>query len=339
MISNSNSCFSYHNFLVDNNGDVFVFGYNYFNQCSKRRSVQSYSYPTKIMKNPQIKCFSLGNCTSFYLERNGNLYGCGENTKKQLGIDKVLKDGFNFISSNVKQVFASGSFTVIQKDDEKIYLSGYINRRHNNEFIELDIDNVTFVSVGSDHCLFIKKNGEVWSYGNNRDGKCGFGVEVEILQKPTLLCSDKNLISVSCGFNYSFILTRNDNGNTILKGFGNNSTGQLGLGNNKYFFGLSNIVDSFPNIVSVHSGGHHSFILLDNGEVYGSGSNSSGQLSLVENTQIKFHFSKTTLSDISFITTGYKHSIFVNSEFSIKFFFFVFLNSFNLIICDPFYFF
>ena len=46
----------------------------------------------------------------------------------------------------------------------------------------------------------------------------------------------------------------------MLKCFGENDRGQLGLKHNDNQLGVANI-DSFPNISSIHCGGDHNFIL------------------------------------------------------------------------------
>ena len=43
--------------------------------------------------------------------------------------------------------------------------------------------------------------------GYNGEGQCGMGNNVSKVDQPTLLLKDENIISVCCGFDYSFILT------------------------------------------------------------------------------------------------------------------------------------
>ena len=55
-----------------------------------------------------------------------------------------------------------------------------------------------------------------------------------------------------------------EKGNTLLKCFGYNVYGQLGINNTTNQFEIQTI-SSFPNISSVHCGAYHSFIL--NGKI------------------------------------------------------------------------
>ena len=45
--------------------------------------------------------------------------------------------------------------------------------------------------------------------GNNESGKCGFENGIQKIEQPTLLLKDEKIISVCCGYYYSFILTSN----------------------------------------------------------------------------------------------------------------------------------
>ena len=53
----------------------------------------------------------------------------------------------------------------------------------------------------------------------------------------------------------------------MLKCFGYNSNGQLGLKHNNNQFGVATI-DSFPNISSIHCGAYHTFILTGKKKIF-----------------------------------------------------------------------
>eukprot|EP01091_Cochliopodium_minus_P012873 TRINITY_DN4008_c0_g1_i2.p1 TRINITY_DN4008_c0_g1~~TRINITY_DN4008_c0_g1_i2.p1 ORF type:complete len:541 (-),score=145.81 TRINITY_DN4008_c0_g1_i2:22-1644(-) len=300
MKSFSSSCFSNHNIFMLNNGDVYSFGYNYYGQCGTGDKENVLS-PKKIMNNPNISSIVLGPNNSYYLEKNGDFYGCGENTFGHIVEDRNNQLKFVKICSNVKQISASERFAIILKDDGKVYMGGFYMSTFGKFEKEIEIDDVISFSCGYQHSLFLKKNGEVWVWGTNSSGQCGFKLvpyedwmddesheeDYDLINKPTFLLTDKNIISLICGSSYSFILTRNEKGNTILKCFGLNSSGELGIGfgekgnvmkSNKSKQIKPSINESFPNISSVHCGANHSLILLDNGDVYVAGSNWHGTI-------------------------------------------------------------
>eukprot|EP01091_Cochliopodium_minus_P001463 TRINITY_DN1132_c0_g2_i1.p1 TRINITY_DN1132_c0_g2~~TRINITY_DN1132_c0_g2_i1.p1 ORF type:complete len:416 (-),score=88.22 TRINITY_DN1132_c0_g2_i1:27-1274(-) len=315
------SCFSYHNIFQKENGDVYSFGNNQYGQCGTgdpfdyNRDKIVYK-PTKIMNNPNIKLITVGETCSFYIEKNGDLYGCGNNNFRMLGIEKEIKfsSKFVFICSDVKQVFNSIKFTIIQKNDGKIYVYGNMGLKESNDKFEVQISDIISFTSGNESILFLKENGEVWVMGSNGKGQCGLGKEIRKVETPTLLLTDKNIFSVCCGFDYSFILTRDDKGNTILKCFGENEFGELGLGHSNTQYEIASI-DSFPNISSIHCGSGHSLLLTNEGDVYGCGFNYYGQIPLGGDHETKNPlFTKTILSNISHITTGFNHSVFLKNK-------------------------
>eukprot|EP01091_Cochliopodium_minus_P014006 TRINITY_DN4661_c2_g1_i2.p1 TRINITY_DN4661_c2_g1~~TRINITY_DN4661_c2_g1_i2.p1 ORF type:complete len:210 (-),score=56.57 TRINITY_DN4661_c2_g1_i2:9-638(-) len=207
MKQNSTSCFSDHNIFLKENGDVYSFGSNEYGQCGTGNT-NDVKTPTIIMNNPKIESIVLGQHNSFYLENDGNLYGCGNNFFGNLGIKNKINSTFTFISSHVTQICSSSQFTFIQKDDGKIYWSGNWDEINieSDGFTELNIDNVISFSCGHNYALFLKKNGQVWVMGNNNYGQCGFEQKVSFVEVPSLLLTDPNIFSISCGYSSSLIL-------------------------------------------------------------------------------------------------------------------------------------
>eukprot|EP01091_Cochliopodium_minus_P005522 TRINITY_DN15436_c0_g1_i1.p1 TRINITY_DN15436_c0_g1~~TRINITY_DN15436_c0_g1_i1.p1 ORF type:complete len:267 (-),score=59.53 TRINITY_DN15436_c0_g1_i1:509-1309(-) len=236
MYNISNCGFSDHNFILNENGDLYAFGLNEYGQCGlDNRGKNDYlDNPTKIMNNKKIKSIVVGYCHSFYLEYNGDLYGCGSDLYEQLGKYNTPEE-YKFIKleTNVEFVSSVSSFTIIKKIDGKIYFLGKGLERDEKHFEEIIIQDVEQVSCGEDHVLFLKSNGEVWGMGSNENGRLGLEIKKRYLTEPELILSDQNIFSVCCGYQYSFILSRDELKNTFLYCFGKNNFYQLGLPNNK----------------------------------------------------------------------------------------------------------
>ena len=64
---------------MNEDGDVYSFGNNEYGQCGVGNNDKTILAPTKIMNNPNITSIVLGIHNSFYVEKNGDLYGCGLN--------------------------------------------------------------------------------------------------------------------------------------------------------------------------------------------------------------------------------------------------------------------
>jgi len=78
--------------------------------------------------------------------------------------------------------------------------------------------------------LHYQKNGDVYSFGNYKDGRLGLGDINDNINKPTLIksLSNKNIIKIHCGASHTFAISNNGD----VYGFGYNLYGQLGNGNN-----------------------------------------------------------------------------------------------------------
>ncbi len=104
-----------------------------------------------------------------------------------------------------------------------------------------------------------------------------FGVHVpyEIIQ--IIIMARYPKISMSCGYNYSFLVSINE-----VYAWGSNDHGQLGLGNNADYNLPQKL--NLPNIKKIICGYSHAMALTNFNEIYAWGSNNSGQLGLGNNT-------------------------------------------------------
>ncbi|RLG04369.1 MAG: hypothetical protein DRN68_09895, partial [Thaumarchaeota archaeon] len=129
-------------------------------------------------------------------------------------------------------------------------------------------------ACGRDHSLVLLKNGEVYAFGRNYDGQ--LGVEGRRARYfPTKVKGLPNtIVTIAAGDAHSLVLSKNGD----IYAFGNNDYGQLGLG---LFPGVCppTKIEGIPApAVAIAAGCNHSLVLLENGDVYGFGSNHYGQL-------------------------------------------------------------
>jgi alpha-tubulin suppressor-like RCC1 family protein len=99
-------------------------------------------------------------------------------------------------------------------------------------------------------------------------------------------------------------------------GFGDNSSGQLGLGKEEFAKYPKEIDVNNKKIIKISAGYKHSLFLTDDGEIYGTGINEDGQLGLKyakgckKITQIMPYGCK----DIIDISAGLNHSLFATKD-------------------------
>ena len=96
---------------------------------------------------------------------------------------------------------------------------------------------------------------------------------------------------------------------------GSNNAGQLCMGDSVDNLKIPQRIPVEGSVIDVAIGGKHTLLLLDDGSVYGCGSNAAGQLGLGETTETIY---EPTLLDglaaVSSISAGHSHSLFVAKD-------------------------
>eukprot|EP01091_Cochliopodium_minus_P015414 TRINITY_DN547_c0_g3_i1.p1 TRINITY_DN547_c0_g3~~TRINITY_DN547_c0_g3_i1.p1 ORF type:complete len:408 (+),score=88.73 TRINITY_DN547_c0_g3_i1:75-1298(+) len=312
MLRSSSCGFSNQHLLMDEKANLYGWGDNSYNQLGLKDK-KFMDKPTFIQNNPNICNLIVGVNNCFYLEKNGDLYAAGWNSTHQTGLpDKNNIEKFTKVKSNVKMVSSSYEVSVLINKKGDAYFCGSFGGLKREKFEKISgLSDIKTFALGFSHSIFIKKNGEIYVLGKNEYGQLGnqdFEIEKQV---PHLLMIDKNAFSVSCGYSHTFILTRNEEG-TILKCFGYNINGQLGTLH--YLKEPINTINHIKDVRSVHCGSHFTLLLTDGGDVYSAGANNYHQLGITESKLDVKEFTKTNLSGIVNITTGWDNSLFINRK-------------------------
>jgi hypothetical protein len=130
------------------------------------------------------------------------------------------------------------------------------------------LENVLEVSAGYRFNLAIRKDGSLWSWGENSDGQLGNGTVKNSSIPQEIL---NNVIFASAGYNHSFAIKSDG----TLWAWGNNLYGQLGNGSAEN----SNVPKLITyNAVDVSAGVGHSVLLKSDASVWAWGNNQCGQI-------------------------------------------------------------
>ena len=239
------ACGYYHALCILANGGVRAWGRQASGALGNGES--SGNSPSPVTPSfgftPTATTISAGDQYSQVLMSNGVLYGFGENGSGQLGIEGSTTD-------QLTPVVSASS------------LSG----------------SIADVACGYKHTLCILANGGVQAWGtqiagalgdNNPSGNSPSPVTPSFGFTPTAT-------TISAGSHYSQVLMSNG----VLYGFGNNSSGQLGIEGNTTNQ-LTPVVSASSlsgSIADVACGTSHTLCILANGEVRGWGTQSFGAL-------------------------------------------------------------
>ncbi|XP_026279379.1 RCC1 and BTB domain-containing protein 1 isoform X1 [Frankliniella occidentalis] len=137
---------------------------------------------------------------------------------------------------------------------------------------------VVEIACGSHHSIALTDCGQVFGWGENNCGQVGSGTTSNQCTpvRVTHSLSSRKVVNVACGQVSTHALL--DNGEVYSWGY--NGNGQLGLGNSVVNQLVPAFVQSLVGVVitKVMCGLVHCLALTDEGELYGWGANSMGQL-------------------------------------------------------------
>ena len=177
--------------------------------------------------------------------------------------------------------------------------------------VTTNADDIKSVYCGG-YCTFILKNdGTLWGCGKNSNGQLGLGDtnDRNIFTQVTTNVDD--IKEIYCGQNHTFILKNNG----TLWGTGYNGYGQLGLGDTSNRNTFTEITNNTDDIKSVYCGSNHTFILKNNGTLWGTGHNGYGQLGL-KDTDNRTTFTQVIINadDVKLVDCGSEHTLILKND-------------------------
>lgn len=237
------SCGDEHSAAVTERGRVYVFGSNDWGQLGLGHKKPS-NKPSfiKTLKPEKITVIGCGRTHSVAYSESGKLFSFGGNEDGQLGHG----DKQNEVTP--KQIESLPSIKVKQ------------------------------ISCGAYHTAILTEDGDVYTWGLNSEGQIGFGEDEEECSTPQLLKFDDEVISISCGYYHTAVVTRSG----MLYTFGEDEMGKLGLSGSQ----LNDTtrpqpvatLDEGDKYSQVSCGAGHTVAITKKGKCYSWGDGSHGQL-------------------------------------------------------------
>jgi alpha-tubulin suppressor-like RCC1 family protein len=281
-----------HTVAIDKNGKVWGWGFNGNGQLGDN-SITQRNTPVSVLGATKTFCqISAGGSHTVAIDKNGQIWGWGNNTTGQLGNNSTKSARTPVSVLGTLKTFCSISagfdHTVALDKDGQSWAWGDNNTTYGVLGINFGNDTVTPVSVkngvpktfcsiaaGYYRTTAIDAYANTWTWGYDNDGQSGTGFVSSYLNSPTALGGfPKVFMQLALTEQHSLALDTNGSayswGNNSYGQLGNNSTTKASTPVAVYGFNLYNKIAAGAN--------GHSLAIDSNGQVWGWGLNTSGQL-------------------------------------------------------------
>ena len=245
----------------------------------------------KILK---IKC---GQMFTMILSTEGNVYtfGCADNG----GIGHEDSIPAKKVDINFKAIDVSGGdcHGIAYNNSTLAFWGQFRNSQGGigDPFLEIkyydksDINNESFKKAisGTNHVIILTKEKNIYSFGNKEFGQRGINPKEKIDHMRINKIKEENIIDIFTGDEHSFLLKK-ENNKKIVKSWGLNNKGQLGIGKSsldgEQFINIYSptkiIIDENIIIKNICGGNGNSICITEDNRVFIWGSNDDNLLGL-----------------------------------------------------------
>ena len=232
----------HHSFALKKNGSTWAWGFNYAGQLGNGTSWPEFQpSPINIQTSINWSDISVMQLQNFGVDKDGVLWNWGSGgtgfSNSSVPIRTFEYTTFPdavWLSVSGYNEWPTERYTAIMQDGtlwvwgggDSQNILGDAQFNSNYRGLPVQVGSATdwkTVSVGQNHTLAIKADGELWAWGNNNAGQVGDETNTNRFQ-PVRIGSDKNWVSISA-YAYHSMAIDTEGG---LWAWGNNQNGQLG---------------------------------------------------------------------------------------------------------------
>ncbi|XP_063984044.1 X-linked retinitis pigmentosa GTPase regulator [Diachasmimorpha longicaudata] len=242
------ACGDEHSAVVCQSGRLFVFGSNDWGQLGlgHKNHVTKPSC-VKSLKPEKVTHVACGRAHTLICTGGQKIFACGSDQESQLG--------------RGQQTVGDSSSSPIM-----VYDCGMV----------VDGPKVVDIAAGSQHSLVLTSDGGVLAWGSNLEGQLGLHGVSGLINTPTRVHIPEPVKQISAGYYHSAFLT--ESGAVYV--CGEAESGKLGIVLDFRTQLAPKQMSLSVKAAHVACGGHHTLIFGDDGNIYCTGSNASGQLGM-----------------------------------------------------------
>lgn len=228
-----------------------------------------------------FRSVSAGSNHSLAIEKNGQVWGFGNNYSGELGNGTQYQTYPTMVNiGNGKAVSAGSNFSLVLTENGDVYSSG---SNYNGQLGLGDTNNrasmtmipfatpIQHIATGSNHSLAIDTSGVLWVWGANGNGQLGSGNTIDS-HVPTQVGLESDWVDADGG--YGFTVSLKSDGTVWSCGYPLGVGGEAPQGP----IVVMTQVQGLINIVSVSAGEYFALALDDQGRIWSWGHNYNGQL-------------------------------------------------------------
>lgn len=317
-VSSGSTNYSFHNLGIQVDGTLWGWGLNSSGQLGDGTTTNRL-VPTQIGTDNDWIAIAAGSNSSYAIKQNGTLWAWGGNDEGQLSNNSNigrLTPAQVLPGTTWSKISAGERFVVAVKSDGTLWSCGYgqDSQLGFNDAASLYefTQNTTVTGWESIHCGFrhtvlVKSDHTIWGFGESDLGKLATGSQSVGLGIPSQLplLPNGEWTHAIAGANTS-MFRKNDG---TLWGVGQNNLGTLG--NGATVFGVYPLTQSgtATDWLSIEDVSIHSLALKNNGTLWASGVNTTGQLGIGTTANTSSFVQVGTASHWAKVRCGRQHTL------------------------------
>lgn len=279
-----------HGLAIDKNGKVWGWGLNGDGQLGDNTTV-SKNTPVAILGQNKTFCKVSGGARhSIGIDKNGKVWGWGYNGDGELGNNATKGETTPVSVLGANKTFcqiSSARYHCFGIDKNGILWAWGYNTcgRLGDNSLTIKLTPVTVagaaktfcrISGGLTHSMGIDKNGQVWGWGNNIDGRINDSVALSHLTPVSITGAKKTFCHVGVGIKASVAIDKYGR----AWAWGNGFRGALGNNEQDFYYEPETFTGQTKTFCEISSRNSHGLGIDKNGVAWSWGLNDNGQLGI-----------------------------------------------------------